>query len=231
MGRKTKSLWIPLTEALVNLSLEATPAQITSFLDFYNLCKSPLAGFYNDPAIIRLKKMSSAYNFKDFYIDNSRLYVLSKAAKQQLQMTLEEKNSASQPHIFSPEDEEFEDICKEVRSQQKTLQAFLEYCREEQTLNEFFLNQVFLRMKNLLPLGLEIKNFQGCIKNSNIPMQYPSLQDELEGKIYITPLLQGGAKQWIKNRLCNECGRIYFYKLDRAKFCSEACRIRRVRRS
>lgn len=54
----------------------------------------------------------------------------------------------------------------------------------------------------------------------------PFWEDDLAIKAFLLPYMNGEAASWSRIRRCEMCGRYFFYKLERAKFCSTNCRVR-----
>lgn len=91
-----------------------------------------------------------------------------------------------------------------------------------------FLNGV---AANIADLG-KMLNFTGTKDAPVLAVDPPPfwafsfLEDEIAVKALLMPFLAGYAKEWVNLRICDQCGRLFFYKLERARFCSIQCRIR-----
>lgn len=121
--------------------------------------------------------------------------------------------------------------------QEKVLHAFKTQCeiakymaktwRETGRVSFDFINDKFAEIQKRNP----ILRFSGSIERPtlsliNIPIPYATLEDEIETKAYLIPFLAGEGLKWTRSRDCEECGRLFFYKLERARYCSQACRMR-----
>lgn len=84
---------------------------------------------------------------------------------------------------------------------------------------------------NIYNLG-QMLNFTGTKEAPGLTIAPPSflvfnfLEDEIIVKALLVPFLGGYAKEWVNLRSCDQCGKLFFYKLERARFCSTQCRIR-----
>lgn len=52
-----------------------------------------------------------------------------------------------------------------------------------------------------------------------------SLEDEIFVKFYLLPFLSGAYSRWQNTRVCAECNNLFFYKQERARYCSQKCRM------
>lgn len=62
---------------------------------------------------------------------------------------------------------------------------------------------------------------------------FSTIQDEIYTKFYILPYLHGAESTWQHVRICGECKNLFFFKQERARYCSQKCRMdvaNRVRR-
>ncbi len=226
-----------LMEAVANFSLDTPKVTIRDIVFNEVLCVNPMVGHpFSNIRVTSLNEWQSTNTnvgvvAPTYKVDESFLYVFSAADKSELQNILRKNNSNCYPNVYVPHDKQFENVHNMFLIVEKRLQHFLKYCRDEKNLNDSFLNDIFIRIQKFTPFIFIINNFRGYIQYPfQWPIFYPSLEDELEAKMYMPPLCFGGAKQWVKNRYCDECGRIYFYKLERSRFCSERCRMRTVRK-
>ncbi len=224
-------------EAMANFSHKASKATIRDIVMKEGLCAQPAVGHpFSDIRVTRLNELQPIKNSAgqpavSYNVDESSLYVFSTTDKNEVKKILSKSENNQGIKTYGPHDKDFSKVHEMLVNVEKRLHLFLEHCRKEKALDESFLRQIYMRAEKFIPLLFTIDNFQGNIQyTSQLPIFYPSFEDELETRMYIPPLFLGGAKQWIKNRHCDECGRIYFYKLERSRFCSEKCRMRTVRK-
>lgn len=88
------------------------------------------------------------------------------------------------------------------------------------------LDEKFRRLSAQLSLALQEENSKLSIAFSKIPQPLGFIEDHIDYYLYLLPALNGDFDLWRKNRICKECGNIFFYKLERAQFCSTACQMR-----
>lgn len=88
------------------------------------------------------------------------------------------------------------------------------------------LDEKFRRLSSQLSLSLQEEKSKFSIAFNNIPQQFGFIEDYIDYYLYLLPALNGDFDLWRKNRICKECGNIFFYKLDRAQFCSTPCQMR-----
>lgn len=55
-------------------------------------------------------------------------------------------------------------------------------------------------------------------------------EDEIVFKFYLMPYLAGNSNLWLRARVCQECGKIFPYKQERARFCSQKCGMKEANR-
>lgn len=120
-----------------------------------------------------------------------------------------------------------EKVLRAFKTQCEIAKRFLITSRETGRVSFYFINEKFAEIQKRNP----ILRFSGSIERPtlsliNIPIPYATLEDEIETKAYLVPFLAGEGLKWTRSRDCEECGRLFFYKLERARYCSQACRMR-----
>lgn len=55
--------------------------------------------------------------------------------------------------------------------------------------------------------------------------RFVTLENEVYAKLYLAPYLDGAEEVWQRTRICQECGNFFLYKQERAKYCSQRCRM------
>lgn len=120
-----------------------------------------------------------------------------------------------------------DDFLSMLALQAKNASIFAEICRKTGHVPFDFINERFEEIQQ----NNHILKFSGTIEHPTltlltIPIQYATIEDEIETKAYLAPFLAGEGAKWTRNRYCEECGKLFFYKLERARFCSQECRIR-----
>ena len=120
-----------------------------------------------------------------------------------------------------------DDVLSMLALQSEKASIFAEKCRKSRNVPFDFINERFEEIQQ----NNHILKFSGTIENPTltlltIPIQYATIEDEIETKAYLAPFLAGEGAKWLRNRYCEECGKFFFYKLERARFCSQACRMR-----
>ena len=106
------------------------------------------------------------------------------------------------------------------------MKRFLIIAREKGRPAFNILTQKFDRLRGKLPLALQEEEAKASIIFGSVPPPLGYIEDYVEYYLYLQPALNGEFETWRKNRVCEECGNIFFYKLDRAKFCSTQCQMR-----
>lgn len=88
------------------------------------------------------------------------------------------------------------------------------------------LNKWFIEAQSIRCLSLAGSIYSPVVIVPDMPIPYNCIQIEIYVKVYIAPFLSGKAEFWKRIRQCEECGCYFFYKLERAKYCTTACRMR-----
>lgn len=112
----------------------------------------------------------------------------------------------------------FKNVVKEAAS-------FFSACCDKQTVPFKTIEDKFTYLYGQMPLklvetadGAEIK----LIETSFFNMTF---EDTLDLNLYLTPMLKGQAKLWLRSRRCKECNKLFFYIRSSAQYCSDICRI------
>lgn len=109
---------------------------------------------------------------------------------------------------------------------QNDVRSFAANCRESGSLNLDFLNKKFCDIQANSRFMLEAADTGGRIVFAGVVPWGIILEDMIETQLYIAPYLAGTANGWLKSRQCEQCGSIFFYERQRAKFCSNKCRMK-----
>lgn len=106
------------------------------------------------------------------------------------------------------------------------MKGFLTAAREKGRPPFNILKQKFDRLRGRLPVDLQEEDAKVSIIFGSLPPPLGFIEDYVDYYLYLQPALNGEFETWRKNRVCEECGNIFFYKLDRAKFCSTQCQMK-----
>lgn len=106
------------------------------------------------------------------------------------------------------------------------MKNFLSIAREKGRPPFNTLEQKFNLLRGNLPLALIEEEAKASIGFSAVPPPLGSIEDHVDYYLYLLPAFNGAFEIWRKNRVCEECGNIFFYKLERARFCSTQCQMR-----
>lgn len=55
--------------------------------------------------------------------------------------------------------------------------------------------------------------------------RFSNLEEEVAAKFYLAPYLAGNGLHWRRTKICKECGNFFLYTQERARYCSQKCRM------
>ncbi len=229
--------YLQLTEEFANFpDLEAIandlpPPDISTILDssfrIADLCRMPSIGGTpwdkNRPINRHFYRIIRIENFHENNSEN--LYVTHETLKERTSEIYKIKNPhRPDPQIFSPADKEFQQVYITLNSEREKLRAVLESCREHGYLpDDIWQDAIYDAQRNLC-FSVRFSKSKSKIEFDPTYVFFNTLQEELAVKLYAAPILGNYADRLSFTRFCEECGRLFFYKLDNARFCSEQCR-------
>lgn len=142
--------------------------------------------------------------------------------------------------IYDFHDEPWRDfVCNRFETFSKEARFFLLRCGDRtigESIQEFmeeFINLKFFDVRNrnnFMKIGRESPPKGKHDSDPKIIFDdrfttYATLEDEINTEFYIKPYLNGAERIWKCARECGECGNIFFYKQERAQYCSQKCRM------
>lgn len=109
---------------------------------------------------------------------------------------------------------------------QQEVVDFFDICRLEGAFPFAKLQVFYNQISKYLPITLEPTLKGVHLAVSQIPAPLSFLEDIIRYEIFLKPALIGQGDLWHKSRLCEECGKFFFYERNKARFCSDQCRLK-----